>query len=103
MVTKDRQLNALYVQKSRDKKKEEMGADLYREMMAAKQREYRAKQKQTKAINEAVTKIQNALRNRKALNEFATRYVEKYYKEPYIASAANVFNQLYTLMAEDTN
>jgi hypothetical protein len=103
MVTKDRQLNALYVQKSRDKKKEEMGADAYREMMATKQREYRAKQKQTKAMIEAVTKIQNAIRNRKAMNQFATRYVEKYYREPYMASVAGVFNQLHTLMYDDIN
>jgi len=93
MVTKDKQKNAEYVQKCRNKKMEEMGIDVYNKMMAAKQRDYRIKQKQTKAI----IKIQNAIRNRNAINEFATRYVDKYYKESYLI----IFNQLYKLICDD--
>jgi hypothetical protein len=70
-------------------------------MIAAKQKEYRAKKKQTIAMNESAIKIQNAIRNRNAINAFSTRFVEKYYKGPYMASAAGVFNRLHTLMVDD--
>ena len=91
--------NVLYVQKSRGKKVQEIGVDAYRAMNAAKQREYRAKQKQNKAMNEAIIKIQNAVRNKRAIKEFATRYVDKYYREPHIVFT--VLSQLYALICED--
>lgn len=50
------------------------------QLMSQKQREYRAKQRHNKAIHEAIIKIQNAIRNRNAINEFATLYVDKYYR-----------------------
>ena len=40
-------------------------------------RQYRLKQKQEKQKNEAIIKIQSAIRNRKAINEFTKKYVDK--------------------------
>ena len=83
MVTKDKNKNIQYVSKSRDKKIQEIGINAYRKLMSQKQREYRARQRQNKAINEAVIKIQSAIRNKNAINEFATIYVDKYYRRSF--------------------
>jgi hypothetical protein len=51
MPTKDPQLNRQYVTKSRQKSINTLGIDEYRQRMAQKQREYRAKKKALKNAN----------------------------------------------------
>jgi hypothetical protein len=101
MVTNDPVKNREFVKKSQQKKKEQIGIEEFNRIHNEKQatyrrnlinqkgieevrrekaeymRQYRLKQKQEKQKNEAIIKIQSAIRNKKAINEFTKKYVDK--------------------------
>ena len=101
MVTKDPVKNREYVEKSRQKLMNSIGITEYRKRNAEAQRAYRAKRRALKNANisdrrnrnfdindlinvrkelkqtKSATTIQNASRNKKAINEFADKFVNK--------------------------
>ena len=102
MVTNDPVKNREFVKKSQQKKKEQIGVGEFNRIHNEKQatyrqnlinqkgieevrrekaeymRQYRLKQKQDKQKNEAIIKIQNALKGHKARKEVINRFNEKY-------------------------
>ena len=75
------ELNAGYLQKHRDAQKEKIGEDEYKKKQNEYMRQYRAQKKQEKQMEtnktDDIIKIQNAIRNKNAIDKFSTLYVEK--------------------------
>lgn len=79
------ELNASYVQKYRQVEKQTLGEEEYKKKQAEKMRQYRAqkkaeqKQVEQKQVEQkqAIIKIQNAIRNKNAIDKVAGLYVDK--------------------------
>ena len=79
------ELNASYVQKYRQVEKETLGEEEYKKKQAEKMRQYRAQKKaEQKQVEQkqaeqkqAIIKIQNAIRNKNAIDKVAGLYVDK--------------------------
>jgi hypothetical protein len=79
------ELNASYVQKYRQAEKETLGEEEYKKKQAEYMKQYRAQKKsQQKQVeqkkteqNQAIIKIQNAIRNKRAIEKVSELYVEK--------------------------
>jgi hypothetical protein len=79
------ELNASYVQKYRQAEKETLGEEEYKKKQAEYMKQYRAQKKsQQKQVeqkkteqNQAIIKIQNAIRNKRAIEKVSGLYVEK--------------------------
>ena len=90
------ELNASYVQKYRQVEKQTLGEEEYKKKQADYMKQYRAQkkaekkqveQKQTEQ-NQAIIKIQNAIRNKNAIKEVTGLYVKKNAKIIYDALKA---------------
>ena len=72
------ELNAGYIKKHRDMEKDKIGEDEYKTKQNEYMRKYRAQKKQEKQMEtDAIIKIQNAIRNKNAINKVATLYANR--------------------------
>ena len=72
------ELNAGYIKKHRDMEKDKIGEDEYKKKQNEYMRKYRAQKKQEKQMEtDAIIKIQNAIRNKNAINKVASLYVNR--------------------------
>ena len=91
------ELNAGYLQKHRNAQKEKIGEDEYKKKQNEYMRQYRAQKKQEKQMDknktDAIIKIQNAIRNKNAIDKFSTLYVEKQKQKQANELAAQMVQQ----------
>jgi len=75
------ELNAGYIKKHRDMEKDKIGEDEYKKKQNEYMRKYRAQKKQEKQMEtnkiDSIIKIQNAIRNKNAINKVATLYANR--------------------------
>ena len=71
------ELNASYVKKFRDEEKQKLGEEEFKKRQAEYMRQYRAQKKEADKKSAAIIKIQNAIRNKNAIDKVATLYVDK--------------------------
>ena len=75
------ELNAGYIKKHRDMEKDKIGEDEYKKKQNEYMKKYRAQKKQEKQMEtnkiDSIIKIQNAIRNKNAINKVATLYANR--------------------------